>query len=380
MRVLVSGYYGFGNLGDEALLTVLIEVLQDRFGLSGDAICVLSATPTDTSQRHGIGTIPRTSLWAFRRELTRSDLFISGGGGLIQDETSRRSAGYYLGLLHWAQRHMPVVIMGQGLGPLNSGLTQRWAYRTLPNARAALVRDEASVRLLRRWDMPADRLFRSADLTFLRWRTSPNGDRASGSGREPAFAEPPNADHAPYMLVALRGDHADASRSRLRDSLQELADHCGIRPAFMAMHRHEDRAPLERLAGELSFAPPVLDPANVETLETLRCFRGAEMVIGSRLHALIFAMLVRRPFLALGTDHKLTHLLRDVADVGGPDIPQLPLAGQPARPIKLASAIEGVSPWNDRWEAAGAALADRTHQAVDGFLHRLEAIVSEASS
>lgn len=366
MRVLVSGYYGFGNLGDEALLTVLIEILQDRLGLSSDAICVLSAMPADTSQRHGVRTIPRMSPSAIRRELARVDLFVSGGGGLIQDETSRRSAGYYLGLLRWAQRHMPVVIMGQGLGPLNSGLTQRWAYRTLPHAEAALVRDEASARLLRRWGMPADRLFRGADLTFLRWRATPSGDR------------PSEADHPPYMLLALRGDHAEASRARLRDSLQELTDQCGIRPVFMAMHRHEDRAPLERLASELSFAPPVLDPANVETLETLRCFRGAEMVMGSRLHALVFAMLVRRPFLALGTDRKLTRLLRDVADVGGPEVPQLPLAGRPARPIKLASAVEGMGPWDDRWEAAGATLADRTHQAVDGVLQRLETIVSEA--
>jgi len=375
MRVLVSGYYGFGNLGDDALLGVLVEVLRNRLGLPGDAICVMAASPRETARRHGVRAIPRASAWAIRRELSTCDLFISGGGGLIQDQTSRRSAAYYLGLLNWAQRHVPTVMLGQGLGPLNSGVIQQWAHRVLPRTQAALVRDEASVRLLRRWGMPADRLFRGADLTFLRWRTDAHPDAPCQAIREARVNADSDEGHTPYALLALRGRDVDASAGRLRDAIEELAQRHSLQPALMAMHPDEDRGPLEQLAERLEGSTPVLDPSSVDTLETMRCFRGAEVVIGSRLHALVFAMLVRRPCLAVGSERKIGRLVRDVAEAGGPEIPQLPLGGRPAQPVKLAAAVNCISDWDDRWERAVATLSDRTHQALDGFLRRLEAIM-----
>lgn len=378
MRALVSGYYGFGNLGDEVILALLVEVLQSRLGSSGDEICVLSAAPADTGRIHEVRAVSRTSLRAIRRELTRCDVFISGGGGLIQDRTSRRSAAYYLGLLSWAKRHVPVVLMGQGLGPLNSGLTQHWAHRILPYAQAALVRDEASARLLRRWGMSSDRLFRGADLTFLRWASDRMDEALCDPIREYLLDTQEQQQHAPYMLVALRGRDVDASITRLSQAIDELAAQRSVRPALVAMHPDEDRGPLERLASQLSSSPPVLDPSGVGTTETLQCFRGAEMVIGSRLHSLIFALLARRPLVALGDDRKVTRLVRDVADMGGPPIPQLSLGGRPARPIKLADAVASLQPWNDRWEGAVYALACRTEEALDGFLDRLASIVDES--
>ncbi len=377
MRVLVSGYYGFGNSGDEALLGVLVEALQTRLGLGGDAICIMSRSPRETAHRHGVRAIPRSSPWSIRRELGTCNLFISGGGGLIQDQTSRRSAAYYLGLLSWAQRHVPTVMLGQGIGPLNSGIVQHWAHRTLPRTQAALVRDEASVRLLRRWGMAPDRLFRGADLTFLRWMADSPHDAPCQAVRETMGHADSDQAHRPYALLALRGRDVDACTHRLSRAIRDLAEGHQLRPALMAMHPDEDRAPLERLAKLTSGSTPVLDPSSVDTQETLRCFRGADMVIGSRLHALIFAMLVRRPCLAIGSERKITRLVRDVAESGGPPIPQLPLGARPGRPLYLAAAVDCVSAWDDRWEQAVNTLSQRTHQALDRFFERLDDLMEE---
>ncbi|HON42292.1 MAG TPA: polysaccharide pyruvyl transferase CsaB, partial [Bacillota bacterium] len=75
MRVVVSGYHGFGNLGDEAVLAALIQQMKEIapeaefVALSGDPACTVSA--------HGIRAILRTSVSAVVRELRRADLLVS---------------------------------------------------------------------------------------------------------------------------------------------------------------------------------------------------------------------------------------------------------------------------------------------------------------
>src|SRR5690554_3525748 len=140
MRVLVSGYYGFGNLGDEALLSGLLGGLRAQGHTTG----VLSGDPKDTEQQHGVEAAHRVRGLALA--LARADALVSGGGGLLQDSTSRRSLNYYLNVIRLARRTgKRVVVYGQSLGPLSEAGRGAVA-RTLRGVPLA-VRDEASVRL-----------------------------------------------------------------------------------------------------------------------------------------------------------------------------------------------------------------------------------------
>ena len=101
MRVLLSGYYGFGNLGDEALLEVIVErSCAARFpaasvrGALGDA--------SATAARFGVDATPRWDWRAVRAAIARADVVLSGGGGLLQNATSLRSLLYYAGILREA--------------------------------------------------------------------------------------------------------------------------------------------------------------------------------------------------------------------------------------------------------------------------------------
>ena len=81
MRAVISGYYGFGNLGDEALLDIIVARLRARFpSLELD---VLSATPIQTAERLGVTATPRWDSGAVRAAIDRSDVVISGGGGML---------------------------------------------------------------------------------------------------------------------------------------------------------------------------------------------------------------------------------------------------------------------------------------------------------
>src|SRR6185437_3921635 len=98
MRILLSGYYGFGNLGDEALLHVIVTQLRMRF--PDLTIEVLSAKPQETAAAAaGVSAIDRWNTREVRAAIERTDLLVSGGGGLLQNATSLRSLLYYVGIV-----------------------------------------------------------------------------------------------------------------------------------------------------------------------------------------------------------------------------------------------------------------------------------------
>ena len=99
-RFLLSGYYGFGNLGDEALLAASSAGCDA--GYPGTTIDVLSHDPGRTAARLGVEATPRADLRAVRKAIARADVVLSGGGGLLQDTTSLQSLLYYAGIVRAA--------------------------------------------------------------------------------------------------------------------------------------------------------------------------------------------------------------------------------------------------------------------------------------
>ena len=66
-RIVVSGYYGSKNAGDEAMLAAMLEVLGDLDPKLH--ITVISADPEDTRKRHGVDAISWLGFPAIIREL-----------------------------------------------------------------------------------------------------------------------------------------------------------------------------------------------------------------------------------------------------------------------------------------------------------------------
>ncbi len=370
MKVVISGYYGFGNLGDEAILHVLLEELRSRkleeeagAEAEEDGIepVVLSAAPRETARLYGVRAVDRWNLRELRRELRTADAFISGGGGLLQDETSRRSALYYLALLAYARRHGPVYLVGQGLGPLRSRFLTAWARRVVSKAAFATVRDEPSEKLLRLWGLPEERLARGGDLTLL---------------LQPKLAEIAREDpEKPYVLVALRGDLPDDLQEALAQQLEHVRKELGLHPIFFAFHPAEDREAMEELAARMVPRPPVLQAEGVPLCEALRAVGGARAVVGMRLHALIFALLWGVPFLAVGGPTKLETFLRQAERAGAPALPCATPEQIVSFEVELAAVLEdfrrGGEALRERLRSARDTLYRQTRRAMDAFLRRL---------
>jgi polysaccharide pyruvyl transferase WcaK-like protein len=101
VRLVLSGYYGFRNSGDEAVLLGILQALDEAGkarGLRFEPI-VLSGDPAWTERQYGVAAVPRMNPTAVWRALLASDGLISGGGSLLQDATGWKSIPYYLGVI-----------------------------------------------------------------------------------------------------------------------------------------------------------------------------------------------------------------------------------------------------------------------------------------
>jgi polysaccharide pyruvyl transferase CsaB len=143
MGILIAGYYGYRNWGDEGSLATLLQVLPR------ESVWVLSGDPPFTEATYGVRALPRMELRTVRRAVRESDALILGGGSLLQDATSLRSLLYYLALIRWGLRaHGRVLLVGQGVGPLRRRLGRRLAAHLLQRVPFLSVRDADSARLL----------------------------------------------------------------------------------------------------------------------------------------------------------------------------------------------------------------------------------------
>jgi polysaccharide pyruvyl transferase CsaB len=297
-RVLISGYYGFGNLGDEALLDVIVSQLRTAY--PGGSIDVLSADPGATSARLGVESTPRADLGAVRRAIDRADVVLSGGGGLLQNVTSLRSLLYYAGIVRTATRaHKRTMIFAQSIGPLD--VFGRAVVRACcGGVTAATVRDESSRRLLASL-LPKVRVERTADPVFLfKPDEAPLDLAAEGL-----------AGAGPLVVVsARRWQHNEATISLLAAAVDRLANEHGAQVAFLPLGGAPDADVSTSVIRRAKSAPLLLPEMTLG--QAAQIIGRASLVIGMRLHALIIAARLGVPFCAVPYDPKVTALLTDL--------------------------------------------------------------------
>ena len=78
MRLVISGYFGFGNTGDEAILAGTLATLRELEPAL--EVTVASGDPAATEKAHGVRAVPRAGFARLLRELRAADGLLSGGG------------------------------------------------------------------------------------------------------------------------------------------------------------------------------------------------------------------------------------------------------------------------------------------------------------
>jgi len=296
MRYLISGYYGFGNLGDEALLrTIASELVRREPGAVVDA---LSATPETTAREYGIEATPRWDQAAVRAAIGRADVVLSGGGGLFQNGTSLKSLLYYAGIVRTATRaETPAMIFAQSIGPLDF-----WGKQTVKECckglAAATVRDEKSRSVLA--PLVPVAVERSADPVFL----------YELPAEAPVADDPLAGLSEPLVIACVRKTaHTADGTAALAAACDRLAEKHGARVAFVSFGGVADAESATLIIRKCRSKPMLVPLDGLDAIA--RAISRATMVIGVRLHALILAIRFGVPVLAVPYDPKITGLLAD---------------------------------------------------------------------
>lgn len=157
-KVCISGYYGFDNFGDEAILKTLVENLKAF--QNPPQITVFSSNPTKTSNELNVNSVYSFCLKNIIKSLFNSDYLISGGGSLLQDTTSAKSLIYYLGVIALAQiLGKKTIIFAQGIGPIKNKHLEKLTAFILKKAQYITVRDEKSINWLKNWGINATKCY-----------------------------------------------------------------------------------------------------------------------------------------------------------------------------------------------------------------------------
>jgi polysaccharide pyruvyl transferase CsaB len=296
--VLLSGYYGFGNVGDDALCQALVDGL---LAAGASRVLIPTVDAAKLPARPEVVPLGRYDLRAIDDALRGGAVLFSGGGGLLQNVTSSRSLLYYLAITALARRRKRPYVLGfQSIGPLRGRLPRALAGACARRAAAVSVRDRLSASTLRDLGVPAERVTVGADAAFL---------LAPPTEAEIAAVEVPPG---PNIAMCLRDSaHVETVLAAVRQW-----DPAGL---VLIACQAPDHVLHQRLAATLSHAPTLLAPCGVRG--TLAALGACDAVISERLHPLVFAALAGVPAAAIAYDPKVAGL---AADLG------LPVAGTDA--------------------------------------------------
>ena len=160
---LLFGYYGFSNLGDDALLRVAIERAKSEFCSSVGA---LTHAPKKAAREFAIPCYSRYSLFSVVYRILRCKRLIFGGGTVFQDGTSRRSLLYYLAVLRLALLFKrEVILYANGIGQMREGILRKSLFKFLSKCSHIGVRDERSLEILRNEFADSSRVCLEYDLS-----------------------------------------------------------------------------------------------------------------------------------------------------------------------------------------------------------------------
>ncbi|MBP2655047.1 MAG: colanic acid biosynthesis protein [Firmicutes bacterium] len=306
-EIVISGYYGFANAGDEAMLTAMIEALTT---VDPEVrITVLSGNPADTKRRHGVEAVYRLNYPEIMRVMAKSDLLISGGGSLLQDVTSDRSLYYYLSIMILAKKlGTPVMLYAQGIGPVRGSLA-KGAMRYIGNMVDLItVRDDASCDELKSLGVKKPPIYVTADPVLALHPVDCEVGRS--------ILQRYNLDRGTKPLIGLSArEWKDWAyyKQVLAIALDEIVEEFDARVVFLPMQWPDDLEVARRIKGHMR-RPAVLLEDEFTTSEFLSLVGSLDMLIGIRLHALIFAAVMQVPMIGVSYDPKIDRFLESIGD------------------------------------------------------------------
>lgn len=296
----VLGYYGFRNSGDDALLYAMIHSLQQT--KPDIRICVFSFNPAETSEVYGVDSVLRYDLPKLIKTLKQTKMFILGGGSLIQDITSTKSAIYYLYITGKARKYCSkVMLYANGIGPLRKESNRKKAARVLNTVDYITLRDDDSAAELAKLHVTAPPVKVTADPVF-------GIDKISDVSVSEMLKSAGVDENRRFTCISVRkwNDAPDNFDALCAEMADYIASKYGLLPVFIPMQYPYDAALSRSIVSKMT-QKGVFISHRLDIPSTLGIVEKSSMVISVRLHLLIYATMFSVPAIGIAYDPKVSN-------------------------------------------------------------------------
>ena len=299
---MISGYYGFKNNGDDSLLMAMISNLKSID--NNVKIVVLSKKPDETKRIYNVESISRLNIFKILKYMTKTKVFVNGGGSLIQDVTSSKSLYYYLFILKLAiLKKLKIMVYANGIGPVNKKINQKLVKKVVDKADIITLREHGSKDTLSEMNIKNKSVLITADPAFTI-------QTASDKEVNAILSENNISKDDKFICVSVRrwqksGDILTYKFSKVFDN---IAKKYGLKILFVPMQYPNDYVFSKSVADKMTSDCYILDKSYDADI-LMGIIAKSELVVAMRLHALIYSACSKTPTIGLIYDPKVKSFL-----------------------------------------------------------------------
>lgn len=310
--IVVSGYFGAGNRGDDIIVSTLLEALEQ---VPQTRVVLASPLPDEAVAAYGRTTFDRLDARECERWASIASLVILGPGGLW-DDYSINSVGGLSGVVTGATRspaHLVQLILlvrgfggafrgvGLGAGPLRDDASRAAVRLSMTLADGISVRDRESRALLA--EISPELAERVEVIPDLAWAAEVlPATRAT----EPSWLP----QDGPWLALNLRVWEDGTGQARVWQEVCEVASSRGL--AIVCVPMQQQDADLMRTLPVPDGVPVHHMPVSTGHQQFLATLAGARALVAMRLHAGLLGHAVGTPGVGIAYHPKVSSHYLDI--------------------------------------------------------------------
>lgn len=294
-NIIISGWYGMGNVGDEAILQAMIDKFKNEF--PDCKITVFSYNPTYTKENQGVNAVHHLpygiiswlarifyngKFWPTFFSILKCDLFIMGGGGFLGDLSPKQP---YL----WLRECMFAKILGKntvlyriGAGPFITQKGKNTVKYFIDNfVDEVSVRDKTSFNHL----VSCAKIDKSK--VIIEIDPVAQMDVSSYKIENDGYI---TAIYAPYFHI-----------ESFKEQVKTLLD-CNRKVRVVFFQPNQDNVLAEEFKQAFGDSIEIQLPQNYK--EAIAILAKSQAIISFRLHGNIIAYALKKPFMPIIYSHK----------------------------------------------------------------------------
>ena len=317
---LICGAYGRGNAGDDAILEAIVrEVRQIDPDLP---LWVLSRKPDETRLTYRVNSIYTFNILRFLWQMHKTQLYINGGGSLMQDATSRRSLWFYLFTIAAAKvLGNQVMMYGCGIGPIHYPNNRKMVSTVLQRRVDAItLRDTHSKEELDSMGITRPKILLTADPTVI----LPAADAATVDGMLENAGLDPNGKYIGFSMRPWPGFEQKV------ELFAHAADYAyekyGLTPVFLPIEKRLDVNAARQVTRHMKAPHAILEETG-SSAHIIGLFSRMQVVVSMRLHALVFSAGQGVPLVGVVYDPKISSFLSYIGQDLYTELGDLTLSG-----------------------------------------------------